>query len=162
LLETLVSSLLMKGDLIRASALCDEHESEVKKRWYLAGLCGQVYALLNSYDKAEQAFISATNKKQGAATAHYSLAVLYLRQDRRNEAAEQFDLAVAAEKQPFMKEYLSAEKLMRLNPLDPDRLLEAKAHMEKCIELQPQFYHGRQRLEDINARLKTAQRGANR
>jgi hypothetical protein len=159
LLNTLVSARLMKGDLAGASALCDAHAKELKWRWYLAGFCGQVYASMKSYDKAEQAFISATKSKQGAASAHYGLAVMYLRQDFRDKATEQFELAVAGEKQPFMQEYLSAEMLMRLYPSDPDRLLEARAHMEKCIELQPQFYHGRQRLEELDRMLQTARQG---
>jgi len=156
LLQTLISSLLMKGDLARASVLCDQNADKVQKYWFLAGYCGQVYASLRYFDKAEPAFINATNNKEGAAAAHYGLAVMYLRQDRRDEAVEQFDLAVATEKQVFMQEYLSAEKLMRLYPSDPDRLLEARNHMEKCIELQPQYYHGRQRLEELNAMINSA------
>jgi tetratricopeptide (TPR) repeat protein len=158
LLQTLVSTLLMKGDLAQASALCDENEARLGRLWYLAGFCGQVYASRKSFDKAERAFISATKSKTGAAAAHYGLAVMYLGQNRTNEATEQFDLAIATEKQPFMQEYLTAEKLLRLNPTDPDRLQEARTHMEKCIELQPQFYHGRQRLEEIKAMVKAAQR----
>jgi tetratricopeptide (TPR) repeat protein len=159
LLQTLVSTRLMKGDLAGASTLCDAHAEEFKQRWYLAGFCGQVFASLNNYDKAEQAFIHATKNKQGAAAAHYGLAVMYLRQNLRTEATGQFKLAVATEKQPFMQEYLSAEMLMRLYPSDPDRLLEARAHMDKCIELQPQFHHGRQRLAELNGMLQTAMQG---
>jgi len=159
LLQTLVSSLLMKGDLAGAAALCDDHIDSFQSEWYLAGNCGQVYASLKSYDKAEHAFISAAKKKAGAAAARYGLAVMYLRQNRREEAIEQFELAAAVEQQPFMREYLLAEMLMRLYPSDPERLLEARGHMEKCIELQPQFYHGRQRLAELDAMLNSARRG---
>ncbi len=68
----------------------------------------------------------------------------------------QFEQSVANEKLPFMQEYLSAEMLMRLYPKDRTRLLEAQTHLEKCIELQPQYYHGRQRLEELNAMILSA------
>jgi tetratricopeptide (TPR) repeat protein len=156
LLEVLVSSLLMKGDLINAEALCDENTQHFPQRWYLAGNCGQVYASLKHWDKAELAFRDASRNADGAATAHYGMAVMYLRLDRRDEATTQFEQAVASEKLPFMQQYLSAEMLMRLYPKDRTRLLEAKTHLEKSIELQPQYYHGRQRLEELNAMIRSA------
>ncbi len=156
LLQTLVSSLLMKGDLISAETLCDENADTLPQRWFLATNCGQVYAVLKHWDKAEQAFRNAALNGDGAASAHYSMAVMYLRMDRRNDAIEQFEQAVATEKLPFMQEYLSAEMLMRLYPEDRTRLLEAKTHLEKCIELQPQYHHARRRLEELITMINSA------
>jgi len=76
--------------------------------------------------------------------------------DRRSDAIEQFEQAVATEKLPFMQEYLSAEMLMRLYPEDRTRLLEAKTHLEKCIELQPQYHHARRRLEELITMINSA------
>jgi len=156
LLQTLVSALLMKGDLIRAESFCNEHINSPRMHWYLASNCGQVYTRLRKYDLAEVAFLLATRKGVGRAGAHYGLAAMYLSQDRREDALEHFDLAVSTEMQAFMREYLAAEKLVRMYPSDRDRLLEAKAHMEKSIELQPQYYHGRKRLADINEMLSSS------
>jgi hypothetical protein len=39
---------------------------------------------------------------------------------------------------------------MRLYPANYDRLMEARSHMEKAIELQPQYYHARQRLIELD------------
>ncbi len=90
---------------------------------------------------------------EGEGSPHYGLGVLYARMNRRDDAAEQFELAIATEKQASMKEYLTAEMLLRLYPTDRTRWLEAKTHLEKAVQLQPQFVLARQKLEYVNEHL---------
>jgi len=158
ILQTLVKSLLLAGDSTRAAALCDQHTDDFEDEWYLAENCAQVYASLKHFEKAEQAYMSAVLNEGNESSPHYGLAVLYLRMNRRGDAAGQFEQAIATEKQAFMKEYLAAEMMLRLYPSDLARWLEAKTHLEKAIQLQPQFYLARKKLEYINERLNSAGR----
>lgn len=161
LLQAYISTLLLKGKLPKAASVCDENSSLQQKHWFIAGYCGQVYASLRYYDKAEEAFTRSIEHRKGRSSAHYALAVMYLGQGRRNEAAEQFDLAVETEEQAFLKEYLEAEKLMRLYPANFDRLNEARTHMETSIELNTQYFHARKRLEDLDKVINSLGRPAN-
>jgi len=150
LMQAYISTLLMNNKLPKAARVCDENVRLQQGYWFLASYCGQVYASLGYYDKAEQAFSLSIERPRGRSSAHYALAVMYLGMGRRDDASEQFDLAVDTEAKAFLKEYLAAEKLMRLYPANQDRLNEARQHMEKSIELQPQYFHARKRLEDLN------------
>jgi tetratricopeptide (TPR) repeat protein len=150
LLQAYISALLMNNELAKASAICDKHDTRVKNFWYLASYCGQVQASLRNYEKAEISFFRAMKKPKGRSSSHYALGVMYLEMDRRDDARKHFELASETERQEFLKKYLAAEGLMRLYPPDRARLVEARSHMEKSIQLQPQYYHARQRLEDLN------------
>ena len=150
----LVRSLMATGDLARAAGICEKHTQDFRESGYLANNCAQVYMRLKRFDDAEQAFREAIFYAEGEeGSPHYGLAVLYVLTNRRNEAAEQFELAITFEKQAFMKEYLAAEMLMRLYPSDRTRWLEAKTHLEKALQLQPQFVLARKKLEYVNAHL---------
>lgn len=153
LTSALLSTLLLKGKTVKAGSVCDRHPEMIVKFWYIAGYCGQVYALLRQYGKAENALRASMERKQGESSAHYALAVMYLGMSRREDAIVEFDLAVETESKPFLKEYLAAEALMRLYPANYDKLAEARAHMEKSIELHPQYFQSRQRLGDLDAMM---------
>jgi len=160
-LTNLIGALQHEREFSKASALCDRHDDTFTQAWYLSTLCGQVYEYHKRYDKAEHAYRSALNRKEGMASAHLSLASMYLRLNRKNDAKEQFELAIMTEKKGFMKEFLSAEMLMQLYPSNRERLLEARTHLEKTVELQPQYQYGHQRLNELNDILSAADRRRN-
>ena len=153
-LKVLVTALFFDGELARAKQLCDKHAEALPRNWSLSATCGQVYENLKRYDKAEKAYLLALNHDRGKASAHYSLANLYLHTNRSDQAKEQFEQAIAKEKQHFMKELLSAEMLMRLYPTRKPELLEAKDHLDRALQLQPQFHHAQTRLNDLNEMLE--------
>jgi tetratricopeptide (TPR) repeat protein len=160
-LDTLVIALFKKGEVARAGTICDRHADELKRRWYLAVNCGHAYASLKRYDKAEQTLSLAIHHKAGASAAHFFLAISYLEQNRRRDAREQFELAVATKKEIFKKEYLQAEMLMRLYPEVPEKLLEARSHLEKSLLLEPQYYAARQRMDEIDEILSSKNKRKN-
>lgn len=153
-LKALVTALFFDGELARAKQLCDKHAEALPRNWSLSATCGQVYENLKRFDKAEKAYLLALNHDRGKASAHYSLANLYLHTNRSDQAKEQFEQAIAKEKQHFMKELLSAEMLMRLYPTRKPELLEAKDHLDRALQLQPQFHHAQTRLNDLNEMLE--------
>jgi hypothetical protein len=152
-LRVLTSSLLANGMLARARQLCDRHADQFPYNWFFSASCGQVYENLKLTNKAEKAYQFASNSSVGKASAHFSLAILYLSQNKYNEAREQFEEAIVAEKKEVMKEFLAAEMLMRLYPNQHAKLQEAKIHLEKAIALQPQFVHAKTRLDQLNKML---------
>jgi tetratricopeptide (TPR) repeat protein len=157
-LPILVKSILSKGDIARAGALCDRHSAALLKGGSLAENCAQVYFKLRRFESAEQAYVSAINDGPTKASAHYGLGVMYVSLNRKVEAAAQFEQAIATERNTFMREYLSAEMLTRLYPTDRIRLLEAKSHLETALQLQPQFYYARKKLDKLNRLLDPADR----
>ncbi len=154
-LETLVMALFKKGEVARAASLCDRHADELERQWYFAVNCGHIYASLKRYTTAERAFGAAMKGSEGRSPAHFYMAIMYLEQNRRNDAAEQFELAIATKKEVFKKEYLEAEMLMRLYPKSRGKLLEARNHLEKALLLEPQFHYARQRLDEIDEILNS-------
>ena len=70
-----------------------------------------------------------------------------LNRNRRLDAREQFELAIATKKEIFQKEYLEAEMLMRLYPKVREKLLEARIHLEKALVLEPQVLPGTPKTE---------------
>jgi Tfp pilus assembly protein PilF len=89
------------------------------------------------------------------------LASMYLGLNRKSDAKEQFEQAIVEEKQAYMKEFLAAEMLMRLYPSVRVKLLEAKTHLEKTIQLQPEYYHAHQKLAELNEILNASDRRRN-
>lgn len=160
-LRVLTTALIANGKFARAVSICDEHSDELTNFWYFAGNCAQAYSSIGRYDDAEMAFKLALNEKgersSANSPAHFGLAALYVRQGRMQEAEVQFDLAIAEQKELFMKEYLEAEKLMVLFPYDRKKQLEARAHLEKSLELQPQFFRSRQNLARLERMLNSTQ-----
>ena len=51
---------------------------------------------------------------------------------------------------------ITAEMLMRLYPSERARLLEARAHLEEALQMQPQYHHGRKRLAELDVMLNSA------
>jgi hypothetical protein len=160
-LTTLVSALRGEGEDNRAGELCDRHADAFQTRWHLSVTCGQVYEKFGRYEKAEQAFTAAMNYENGKASAHFSMASMYLGLNRKKDAKAQFEEAVVAEKQDFMKAFLEAEMLVQMYPSQRMKLLEAKALLEKTILLQPQFYHAQVRLDDLEQTLNAGNRRRN-
>jgi hypothetical protein len=160
-LETLVVALAKKGDLSRAGTLCDRHADQFRQSWYLANSCGHVYARLKRYSKAEQTFKISMDGGEGESAAYFYLAIMYLQLNQKLDAREHFELAIATKKEIFHKEYLEAEMLMRLYPKVPEKLLEARNHLEKALLLEPQFYYARQRLDEIDEILHSTDKRNN-
>jgi len=160
-LENLVNALFIEGEYSQAGTLCNKHADAFPNRWYFSAICGRAYLALKRYGKAEQAFILAMNNEKGKASAHFGLANMYLGLNRRSDAKEQFEKAVVAEKEAFMKEFLAAEMLTRLYPSVRVKLLEAKTHLETTILVQPQFLPAHQKLAELNGILNAADRRRN-
>ena len=152
-LQALVSALILERDFSRARQICDRHRDQLQLDWFLSATCGQVYERSGLIARAEKAYMSAQNSRTGKASAHYSLGLLYARQNRTEEAQTQFELAVKAEKQPYMKELITAEMLMKLYPTQRTRLLEARNHLETAIRLNPHFSLTQTKLDELNIML---------
>ncbi len=150
LLEALVASQLMKGNLAKAAAICEESEKVLLFDPKLLDFCLQAYSRLGNFDSVQKAYALSMAAMEGGSSAYFDLAMVYLQVGRREKAREQFSQAVATERQEFLKEYLEAEALTNLYPSDYERLLEARSHLERSIELQPQFSKARKKLEDLD------------
>ena len=154
-LQVLLTVLFAEGNHSQARQLCDKHQDQLAVSWYLAATCGQIYQRSGLENKAEKAFMLALNNDEGKASAHYSLAQLYLAQNKYVEAEKQFEMAIKFEKQNFMKEVLAAEMLVGLYPDQTSKLLEAKTHLERAIRMQPQVLFAQKKLDEVNTKLKS-------
>jgi hypothetical protein len=160
-LEALVVAFLKQGQASKAGALCDKHANTSWWSWYLAVNCGQAYVLQKRFSKAEQTLGIAMNGGEGESSAHFLLAISYLDRNRWHDARDQFELAIATKEEVFKKEYLQAGMLMHLYPNAPDKLIEARIHLEKALALEPQFIQARQKLAEVDAMLNTTDKRNN-
>ena len=98
---------------------------------------------------------------EGRSSYHFDLALVYLQVGRREQAREQFGLAVKTERQKFMKKYLEAEALINLYPTDYERLLEARSLLKRSIELKPRYAPARKKLQDLDQAINDLGEPAN-
>lgn len=149
-LRALVMQYVKAKNYSRAVAICDRHAAVLRQYWDLSNYCGSAYVHAGLYDKAEQTLLPATGYPLGAAMVNFTLASMYLRLGRRNEAQKRFQMGIAAEDKPFLREFLAGFMLTQLYPSDPTRMLEARTHFERALELQPQFFQARRLLDQLN------------
>jgi tetratricopeptide (TPR) repeat protein len=86
---------------------------------------------------------------------------MYLSQDRREEAIKLFKQAILEERHPYLKEFRTAEMLVELYPSDRKRLREAKKHLEKSLELEPNYHRTRVVLMNLDRFLSSTETSTN-
>ena len=154
IVETLVEALLAEGSYVRAAEICDQRAGELDENWFLSNSCGVAFYQTGRSDEAERAFLLAT-EGENEPSARFNLAGLYLKAGRRNAAREQFEAGIEAESVEFLQQYRQADMLIQMFPTGRSELLEARAHLETAIELQPQFFLARRKLAELNRLLGT-------
>lgn len=150
ILRLTVGAHLQEQNYSRAVEICDSHTGKLKKLGEFSNRCGTAYGQVGRYDDAEQAFLLAMNNRKVAALAHSNLAGMYLHLGRKSDAKKHFELATVTEPQPALREFYKSHMLIELYPSDRARLLEAKSHLERALQLQPQLVPARQSLERLN------------
>ena len=150
ILQALVEHYLETKSYSRALEICNDNAGELKSNWYLSNTCGPAYAHAGRYQDAERILLRALYDPQGASRVHFTLASMYLRLGRKDDAIRHFELGIAAESKPFLKEYLTGFMISELYPLNRSRLLEAREHCVKALQLQPQFFLARQLIEQLD------------
>jgi tetratricopeptide (TPR) repeat protein len=144
---------LRENGFRRAAEICDENRVNAREPVTWAIHCGSAYGRLGRLADAELAYRSATGPLDSRSYAHMNLAILYLHMGRKAEARAHFETAIAEERTLFLREYFSGLMLIQLHPENRQLLLEAKAHLERALELQPQHVESRRELESLNSRL---------
>ena len=160
ILQTLLAAYLKEKSFDRAVEVCDKHVEVLRRRESGGVHCGSAYGQVGRWSDGEKAFLLATRHRNSRVFAHFNLAMMYIHLGRRNEATQQFELAIAAEKWAFMREYFTALMLMKMHPGERTKLLEARAHLERALQLQPQHEPSRMELDELNARLIPPKRNA--
>jgi tetratricopeptide (TPR) repeat protein len=158
ILTTLVAAHLRENNIQRAVEICDAHTEAMLEGVPASIHCGSAYGRAGRYADAEQIYLAAATANDGrqVAFARVNLAMLYLHLGRKSDAENQFELGITAQNQKFLREYFSALRLIQLYPSDRTKLIEARTHLEKALDLQPQHVESRQELEALNARLAPA------
>ena len=154
-LQALTAGLVVEGDYIRAVEVCRESEKLPGKSGYLNLNCGTAYTMSGDPDRAEQAYLDATEDDFSRARALSNLSYLHIVQGRRDEAGLQLETAIESENRPATRAYLRGLRLIRLYPGDRDRLLEARGHFEEALSLQPGLVLAISALEEVNRSLES-------
>jgi tetratricopeptide (TPR) repeat protein len=136
-LRLLTSAHLLERNPARAVEVCRENEGVQRLSGQLSVHCGAAYALSGDMQQAEQAFLRAASDADSRTRAHSNLARLYLTQGRQDAARAQFEMAIESEVNPAIRAYRRGLMLVRLNPKERGKLLEARAHFEEALRLQP-------------------------
>lgn len=150
LIRLLTGAYLEQGNYSRVVEICDRHPFGPRHSERYANHCGVAYGHAGMIEKAEEAYSIAARSERISATAHANLARLYLRQNRRSEAAEHLRLAVETEQDPARRAYRRGIMIVRLYPADRARLLEAREHFAEAVRLQPQMSSARQWVQRID------------
>jgi len=155
ILRALVQHNLEAGNFSRAAEVCDQQPEVKRISKSLNNFCGAAYERVGRYDDAEKTFLMALSSRQRTPMLRFALASMYLRQGRRSDAEKYFNQGIAKTKVPSHKELLIGFMLTELYPHDRVKLLEAKAHFERALELQPQLFEARQMLKEVDEKLAT-------
>lgn len=153
LLFALVRAYVADENLSTALTLCKDQETLVQKHRVVAEECGHAFSRAGQLARAEQLYLQAIGQDARAAQVQYHLARLYVLMDRRQDAKKQFERAIAGERIPFMREFMSGVMLIDLYPYDTKRLEQAREHINNALQLQPRFAPAREALDLLESRL---------
>ncbi len=153
ILHFLVGAYLREKNYSGAVKICDKHAEKLQSIAKFSSRCGVAYGQVGRYDDAERALFLALSETREKPGIHQKLASMYLHLGRRSDAKEQFELSAATEQRPAFREFRKAFMLIKLYPSDRARMLEAKAHLEKALQIQPQYVQARQWLERLRELL---------
>jgi tetratricopeptide (TPR) repeat protein len=152
-LRLLTSAHLLQRNPARAVEICRENENVQLKSGHLRVHCGTAYALSGDAQRAEQAFLRAAGHEVSRTRAHSNLARLYVTQGRRDEARAQFEIAIESEVHPATRAYRKVLMLVQLYPQERGKLLEARAHFEEALRLQPRLTLAINALDQVDRSL---------
>lgn len=133
--------------------LCDAELPQRPRAAKFALHCGAAYHRLKRLEEAEGAYLIAAKSKAMWGMPHTNLARIYLMMNRRQQAEEQVELAIAESPSEPQRLVRRAFKVTLLYPKDAVRLREAEAGLVQALELQPGFAEAEQRLQDIRRTL---------
>ncbi len=153
-LRLLTAAHLLEHNPARAVEICRENADVQLKSGQLSVHCGSAYALSGDTQQAEQAFLRATGDADSRTRAHSNLARLYLTQGRQDAARAQFEMAIESEVNPAIRAYRQGLMLVQLYPKDRGKLLEARAHYEEALRLQPRLALALDALERVDRKLE--------
>jgi len=151
LLISLIDSHARAGNLARANELCTSDTDRVEKILLLNRKCANVFMARGMMEQAEHLLLQTVKKRPKLSWVHLGLGTVYARTDRRDLAREHFDMALEREQLPFLREMIQASALLELYPGDRYRQKQARAHLERALELQPRAIQARQLLEQLEA-----------
>jgi tetratricopeptide (TPR) repeat protein len=152
-LRLLTAAYLREGMPDRAAEICDTKSAEQKFNKKYASHCAIAYMQTGRNEDAERAFLKAASGRSAEPAMHTNLAVFYLRLGRRQEAIDQFELAIQAEDNPALQAYRRGEMLVLLYPRNRQKLLEARSHFRQAVQLQPRLAPAQEWLDRLNRKL---------
>jgi predicted aspartyl protease len=137
-----VAELLLNDDIERAESALERQPQTAEN----IALRGEIAFRKGLFEQAQKLYHEALQVDAKTARAHFGVGKLALAKVKRREALEAFSRAIALDpKVPLYRLYASEafgmdkkyteqrrqlEEYLRLNPGDPDRLIEAKAGLE--------------------------------
>jgi len=149
-LHMLTAAHMHERNFARVVEICNLQEDEQKRYGSFSINCGAAYSRLGRNSEAERAFLYATQQSTAKASPHTYLAKFYLRQGRRDEAREHFELAVEKESHPALRSYQKGLMLVMLHPKDRAKLVEARGLFEHALRLEPHMGSAQLWLERVN------------
>lgn len=153
LLSSVVKANARTGNLSKSVELCGQYSELVRTGAHVARECANIFVASGNYERAESLYLTSIEKYRASGWAHFELARLYVRMDRKGEALPYFNVALEKEKVLFIREIMSAIALVELYPDDRGRLLEAREHLETALQLQPRSAQARQVLNHVEQKL---------
>jgi tetratricopeptide (TPR) repeat protein len=152
-LRLLTAAHLLERNHARVVEVCRANAQEQQRSGQLNVHCGTAFAMAGDPQRAERSFLDAIEDPASRTRAHSNLARLYLTQGRRDEARAQFELAIETEDNPATRAYRQGLMLARLYPEERGKLLEARAHFEEALRLQPRLALAIDALEQVDRDL---------
>jgi tetratricopeptide (TPR) repeat protein len=152
LLISLINSHARAGNLSSAIELCESDPGRIDKTFLLHRECANVYMARGMPEQAERLLLEAVEKRPKLSWVHFNLGIVYARTGRRDLAREHFEISLEREPLPFLREMIQATALLELYPGDRYRQKQARAHLERALEIQPRAIQARQLLEQLEGR----------
>lgn len=152
-LRLLSAAYIRAGQHGQAASMCDSHRYD---RWganKFANHCGIAYARLGRIADAERAYLAATRGRWVDPSLYANLGRFYLQHGRREEAREQFERAVRAERTPEMRAYRRGHMLVMLYPRNRQKLNEARDQFAEAVRIQPRLAAAQSWLDRLDRTL---------
>ncbi len=112
ILDFLARAYAGAGQLQEAIAVYEQMPPSIRNRPYILRNMGGVYAKLDELDKAERTLQEAVKREHRNHNGHYELGLVYQRQGKWSEAAQEFRTAVALRQKHYNLSFPEAEQAL--------------------------------------------------
>lgn len=141
----------------RVVELCDRHPEAMQANGQVAMRCGVALVNARREEDGMAALEMAAESELAWLGARMLLADIYILHGEQQQAADQYSRLIERFERPEQQETYRGIRLVKVYPEDRQKLLEARVHFERALEISPGLEAAQKWLEHTEGLLNNGQ-----